>query len=172
MFGDAVIRPTGKTSVFIQASRPTCSKVLTEMSGAAKDGGIGVAVLCGPVGLYCTSRLAEVPAACMMLSGSPATVTMQSREPPVLFALTVIVTCPLPVPLAGDTVIQLGQGLSTVQLQFKPLSAVTFTFVLPPLAPSDPLLADSEKVQGLLGSQTTWSTQPWSCPPELAASLV
>src|ERR1041384_2160620 len=114
------------------------------MFGTAMIGGTGVAVLCGPVGSYCTSRLPELRLACLTVSGLPPTVNVQLRALAVLFALATMVTCPLPVPFTGETVSQSGQGLTTVQAQFEPLTTVTSTFVLPPSAPIDAELEDSK----------------------------
>jgi len=102
----------------------------------------------------------------------PATVSVQSRGVPVMFALAVMVICPLPVPFVGETVSQSAQGLNEFQLQFEPVATVTFTLALPPLGPSATVLVEAKKEQAVVGVHTTWSTQPRSCPLEPLMSFV
>ena len=64
-------------------------------------------------------------------------VTVQERVPPVLFAVAVTVTEPLPVPLVGDTVSHEVQGLLSPQVQpAVPVTAITWL----PLAAVGPQL--------------------------------
>src|SRR5439155_12799693 len=125
---DIAMRPTGRVSVLFQVvSRPTSCKELAVTFGATSDGATGAPELWVPVGLYCTSRSPELTAACTIAIVLPATVSVQSRGVPVMFALAVMVICPLPVPFVGETVSQSAQGLNEFQLQFGPVATVTFT---------------------------------------------
>jgi len=71
-------------------------------------------------------------------------VTLQSRELVLEFAVTDTVTEPLPLPLVGETVTQLLQGLLTLQPQPEPV--VMFTEVLDAPAPGDQLVGEIEKL--------------------------
>src|SRR3989442_12032070 len=64
--------------------------------------------------------------ACVTAHGRPPIVSVQLREVPAL-GLMLRVTCPLPVPFIGDTVIQPSHGLFTAQSQVDKLVTVTFT---------------------------------------------
>ena len=91
-----------------------------------------------------------------MVNVRPAIVAVPVRAAPVLFALALSVTPPLPIPDAGGVTVSHGEPLAAVQLQPACVNTKTVLVVAP--APAATLTGDIEYVQ--VPACVTWKATP------------